>query len=374
MRIRSFPGLRILDRFILKEVAGPFVFGILIFTLIFVAGDLLFQAAKLIIEKGVSLGVVVRLFLYRLPEVVALTLPMSCLLSTLLGMTRLSSNSELIALKSLGISFYRMLRPILAASFLVAAGALLFNETVVPFTTLAAENLMKYEIMKNQASALQEKVFLRDESGGELKRVIYLDQLDSKQGLMKGVMLHEFEKGRLVRTSLAKDGIWKNGEWWIEDGQVFEVSEKGVVRLLFRFERQKLALNLSPEQLRRSSRRPVDMSARELWQYIEQARMAGSNLSQLWVLFHLKLAVPWACVIMAVLGASFGASRQGRSGSSVGFGISVVIVFAYYVVMSLCRALGEAGNMPPFIAAWAPNFVFLTMGFFFSRKVDWSVA
>jgi lipopolysaccharide export system permease protein len=351
-------------------MTGPFVFGILIFTLIFVAGDLLFQAAKLIIERGVALGVVVRLFLYRLPEVVALTLPMSCLLSTLLGMTRLSGNSELIALKSLGVPFSRILRPVALASFFIAAGALLFNETVVPFTTQAAENLMKYEIMKNQASALQEKVFLRDESEGELRRVIYLDRLDAGTGTMRGVMLHEFERGRLVRTSLARDGAWKNGEWWIEDGQVFEVTEKGEVRLLFRFERQKLALNLSPEQLQRSSRRPVDMSARELWSYIEQARMAGTNLSQLWVLFHLKLAVPWACIIMAVLGASFGASQRGRSGSSVGFGISVVIVFAYYVVMSLCRALGEAGTIPPALAAWTPNGVFFTMGLFFSRRVD----
>ncbi|MDR2175819.1 MAG: LPS export ABC transporter permease LptG [Synergistaceae bacterium] len=369
-RTMALPGLRTLDRLVLREVAGPFVFGILIFTLIFVAGDLLFQAARLIIERGVPFGVVVRLFLYRLPEVVALTLPMSCLLSTLLGMTRLSANSELIALKSLGISFGRILRPVLTASFLVAAAALAFNETVVPFTSQAAETLMRYEILKNQSSALQEKVFLRDESGGELRRVIYLDRLDPAAGTMQGVMLHEFEGGRLVRTSLARQGIWKDGEWWIEGGQVFEVTEKGVVRLLFRFERQKLALNLSPEQLQRQTRRPADMSARELWDAIEETRAAGGGVLRLRVLFHLKLAVPWACVIMAVLGASFGASRQGRSGSSVGFGISVVLVFAYYVVMSLCRALGESGNMPPALAAWTPNAVFLAVGLFFSRRVN----
>jgi lipopolysaccharide export system permease protein len=354
----------------LKEIAGPFVFGVLIFTMIFVAGDLLFQAAQMIIEHGVSLGVVVRLFLYRLPEVVAMTLPMSCLLSTLLGMTQLSANSELVALKSLGVPFYRILRPILLASFLVAGGTLLFNETVVPFTTQAADNLMRYEILKNQATALQEKVFLRDESDGELRRVIYLDRLDAAKGVMNGVMLHEFEGGRLVRTSLARSGTWKDGEWWIEDGQVFEVLERGEVRLLFRFERQRLALNLSPQQLQRQSKRPVDMSAQELWEYIEQARMGGSNLSQLWVLFHMKLAVPWAGVIMAILGASFGATRQGRSGSGIGFGISVVFVFAYYVVMSLCRALGEAGNMAPALAAWLPNGLFLAIGLFFSRRVD----
>jgi lipopolysaccharide export system permease protein len=369
-RTMTFPGLRTLDRLVLKEVAGPFVFGILIFTMIFVAGDLLFQAARLIIERGVSFGVVVRLFLYRLPEVVAMTLPMSCLLATLLGMARLSANSELVALKSLGISFRRILRPVLVASFFVAAGALAFNETVVPFTTQAAGNLMRYEILKNQSSALQEKVFLRDESGGELRRVIYLDRLDADAGTMKGVMLHEFEQGRLARTSLAQRGVWKDGEWWIEDGQVFEVTEKGVVRLLFRFERQKLALNLSPAQLQRQTKRPVDMSARELYDAIREASAAGSGLSRLRVLFHLKLALPWACVIMAVLGSSFGATRRGRSGSSVGFGFSVVFVFAYYVVMSLCRALGESGNMPPALAAWTPNAVFLAVGLFFSRRVD----
>ncbi|MDR1732733.1 MAG: LptF/LptG family permease [Synergistaceae bacterium] len=368
--MKSLPGLRTLDRLVLGEMAGPFIFGILIFTMIFVAGDLLFQAARLVIEKGVSLGVVVRLFLYRLPGVVALTLPMSCLLATLLGMTRLSANSELVALKSLGISFYRILRPVMGASLLVAAGALLFNETVVPFASEAADRLMRYEILKNQASALQEKVFLRDESGGELKRVLYIDRLDPDAGQMTGIIVHEFENGRLVRMSRAESGVWRGGEWWLEDGQVFEVSPKGELRLLIRFDRQKLMIRLSPEQLRRNSRRPMDMSARELWTYIANSDGTGINPASLWVLFHLKLAVPWACIVMAVVGAAFGASRQGRSGSGMSFGISIVIVFAYYVVMSLCRALGESRYMPPLPAAWVPNIVFLTVGLFFARRVD----
>ena len=91
IEVFSLPSLPLLDRLILNAAAGPFVFGVLIFTLIFVAGDLLFQAARLIIEQGVSLGVVTRLFLYRLPEVVAMTFPMSSLLSALLGFFVLSS-------------------------------------------------------------------------------------------------------------------------------------------------------------------------------------------------------------------------------------------------------------------------------------------
>ena len=334
------------------------------------AGDLLFQAAKLIIEQGVPLGVVTRLFFYRLPEVVAMTLPMSSLLATLLGMSSLAAGSELIALKSLGIPFSRMLRPILKASFLIAALALAFNETVVPFTAMAADRLMKYEILKNQASAVQEKVFLRDEEGGELRRVLYVDRLDPKEGVMNGIMVHEFTEDRLARTLTAERGMWMDGQWWIEDGRVYDVNRQGDISLLLRFQRQRLALNLSPEQLQMSTRRPVDMSACELWRYIRQAGAVGTDLSRLWVMFHLKLAVPWACVIMAVLGAGFGASRQNRRGSGVGFGISVVIVFAYYVVMSMCRALGEAGAIWPFLAGWAPNLLFLAVALFFAGRVD----
>ena len=362
---------KLINKLILNSCASPFLFGIVIFVLIFVAGDLLFQAAKLIIEKGIAFGVVTRLFFYRLPEVVVMTIPMSSLLAGLLGMSSLNSSSELIALKSLGIPFTRILRPILISSILISLTALGFNESVVPYASIAADRLMRYEILKNQAAAVQEKVFLRDEENGKLKRVLYIDVLDPEGGVMKGIMMHEFnDEGRLSTTLNAVSGKWENSQWWIEDGRMYDVNSEGEVSLLLRFERQRLALKLSPQQLQRSTRKPSNMSAHELWSYISQAEMIGTDLSKLWVMFHLKLAVPFACVIMAVLGAGFGASRRGRSGGGVGFGISVVIVFAYYVVMSLCRALGESGNLNPVIAGWAPNFVFMSLALFFAWRVD----
>ncbi|MBR1603492.1 MAG: LptF/LptG family permease [Synergistaceae bacterium] len=373
--------LRLTTRLILDAVSGPFFFGILIFTLIFVAGDLLFQAARLIIERGVAFGVVLRLFFYRLPEVMILTLPMSSLLAALLGMSTLAGGSELIALKSLGVPFKRILRPIIFASLIVSIAAISLNETLVPMTSVAADRLMRYEIMKNQASAVQEKVFLKTEEKGALKRVLYIDHMDTSQGVMSGVIIHEFENDRMVRTLTAQKGVWQKeskdapGQWWIEDGRLYDVKEDGQVNLLLKFSRQILALNLSPEQLQRSTRKPADMSAHELWAYIKQADAVGANgrnLSRLWVMFHLKLAVPWACVIMAVLGAGFGAVQKGRgrSGSGVGFGISVVIVFAYYVVMSMCRALGESGALPALLAGWMPNLIFFAVALFFALRVD----
>jgi lipopolysaccharide export system permease protein len=359
----------ILDRFIWKEMAGSFVFGVMAFTMVFVAGDLLFQIASMIIEKGISIGVVLRLFIYSLPEVIILTLPMACLLSALLTFGKLSTNSEIVALKASGISFQRILKPVIVGSLLVGLSALILNETVVPFSNRAAENLMRFEVMREKPSVLKEQVFLRDESNGQLNRVIYIEKLQPRKGTMTNVLVQEFEKGKLKRITVGKTGLWKDGKWWIDDGEVFQVTNGGKVELLFRFERQQFDLNLSPQQVEQASRKPSEMSALELMAQIRLLQAQGGNLAPLWVLFHLRFAVPWASVVLAILGASLGV-RSHRTGSGVGFGLSVMIVFVYYVVMSLCKAFGETEHMPPLLAAWVPNVLFLLVGGYFARKAN----
>ena len=362
----------ILDKLILNEIGKPFVFGILIFTMIFVSADLLFQAARLMIQRGISFWVVSRLFCYRIPEVIGLTLPMSALLATLLGFSKLSANSELIAIKSMGVSFGRILRPVVLSSILVSLATFMWTEFVTPVTSLAANNLMQYEILKNQSRLVKEKMFLREERGGALHRVFYVDKLNIKDAALEGIVVQEFgDDGRLLRISNAPSGSWIDGQWWIENGQIFDIDKEGNVKLLLQFEHQKLALNLSPEDLERSTRNPLDMSARELWLYIKHAGvMEITNVPSLLVTFHYKLSIPWASFVLAILGAGLGGRTRARSGTGASFGLSVLIVFAYYLLMSLCRALGESGNMVPLISAWLPNITFFLVGIYFVRRAN----
>ena len=362
----------ILDKLILNEITKPFAAGILIFTMIFVSADLLFQAARLMIERGISFWVVSRLFFYRLPEVIGLTLPMSALLAALLGFSKLSANSELIAVKSMGIPFRRILRPVIISAVLVSIVTFMWTEFLTPYTSLAANNLMQYEILKNQARLVKGKVFLREENNGRLRRVFYVDRLNIRDAVLEGIVVQEFgDDGRLVMISSAPSGLWQDGQWWIDDGQTFEIDRNGNVRLLLQFERQKLALSLSPRDLERSTRNPMDMSARELWLYIKHAGMMEmTNVASLLVTFHYKISIPWASLVLAILGAALGGRTRARSGSGASFGLSVVIVFAYYLLMSLCRALGETGNMPPFISAWLPNIMFFLVSLYFVKKAN----
>ena len=361
--------ISILDRFIVSQMGNSFLFGVLVFSVLLVAGDLLFQVANLMIDKGVALGVVIRLFVYKLPEVVVMTLPMASLLSSLLTFGRLSSQSEIVALRAAGISFRRIVKPVLVASALASLGAILLNETIVPLSNRAADNIMRYEIARERPTLLREKVFLRDEGDGELRRVIYISRLRQNLGTMEDIVVQEFEEGTMSRIVTAARGSWRGGEWWLEDGKTFEVLQDRTVKLLFTFDRQKLPLDLGPAEVAQTSQRPAEMSAFQLWKHISIMNKQGANLAPLRVLFHLKLAVPWACVILAVLGASLGVGPH-RSGAGVGLAMSVLIVFAYYVLMSFSRSFGEAGCLPPLVAAWAPNLVFLAIAGYLVRIAD----
>lgn len=352
---------KVLDKFILGELRAPFLFGMMAFSIILVAGGLLFQLADLIIERGVSLGVVARLFLYYMPRLVAFTVPMSCLLAALLGFSKLSTNSELVALKSAGLSFQRIMRPVVVAAFFVSIGSFLVNETVVPLSEKAAANVMVYEVLKQTPPIFKEKIFLREESAGKLKRVIYIDKMNNRTNVMQNIIVQEFEDGRMIRVISAKTGEWINSGWWMDDGKVFEIKEDGSVSLMFKFDRQALMLLFNPEEVKKKVEDPDQMTISALYQTIKLNEATGMDSSKLWMILHLRISIPWACLILAIVGAALG-SRPQRSGSSVGLGLSVIIVFVYYVIMSFTRSLGESAYLPPFIAAWTANAIFLIVG------------
>ncbi len=367
-RVRPLGG-RLLDRLVLREMAEPFLFGIGAFTILLVAGNLLFRIADLVIQRGISLFVVVRLFLYYLPGVVVLTIPMGSLLAALLGFGRLSANVEIVALKASGISFQRILKPVVVAALIVSALSLALNETLVPLSEKAAANVLRYEVFHESPPLFRERIFLKDEKDGELRRVIYITQMRPRSGSMRDVLVQEFEKGRIVRIISAVRGEWVSGRWELSDGQVFDVPASGQVRRLFSFRRQILNLDLTPKEVESSSIDPQQMNLAELREAIARMERQGADATRLIVLFHLKLAVPWASVVLALLGAAAG-SRPQRSSSSVGLGLSVVIVFAYYVVLSFCQSLGDASYLPAPVAAWIPNALFLILGGAMAKRAN----
>ncbi len=361
VRVKEFFRIGALDKFVLGELSGPFLFGIMVFTTILVAGGLLFRLAELIIERGVSIAIVLRLFLYSLPALMALTIPMSCLLAALIGFSTMSANSELVALKSAGLSFGRIIKSVMLVSVLVSCAAMFFNETLVPVSEKAAGNVMMYEVLKKSPVLIKEKVFIKQEEDNELKRVLYINKMAVGSGEMEEIRIHEYEGGKLARLTSAEKGEWKDGSWWIYNGNVYEVSDDIKAAPLFNFDKQQLNLNLNPAELKHSSENPDQMGIPELYRLIQTKYKMGEDAAKLWVALHFRIAIPWACVVLAMVGAALG-SRPQRTNSSRGVGLCAIIVFIYYVIMSFARSMGEAGIIPAVLSAWLANIVFAIMG------------
>lgn len=361
--------LKILDRYLLKELAGPFFFGIAAFSSVFIGTDVLFRMANYIAKYGAPFWSVIKLFLVSLPEIIRYTLPMSVLLSALLTFGRLSSTSEIIAMRAGGISFLRLMRPVVAVALIVTVVAFLLGEYVVPASRVAYKEIVRVEVERNTKPLTEEHIVMKVVSNGEMQQLIYARKFDEEKGRLEDVIVEDFEGGDLVRLETAEYATFKNGRWTIFNGVITELSPEGIVNRTVTFNQQELPALGSPREIAIHQKKPRDMNLAELRQQITALKQKSDATSKLKLELYQRYALPFACLMCALIGAPLGLQPQ-RSSSSMGFGLSVIIVLIYYVFLSVFTSLGETGKIAPLLAAWLPNLIGFTAGGFFIWKAS----
>lgn len=343
--------MNILDRYITRELIGPFLFGVCAFTSIFIASDVLFQLARLFMDGTIDFVTGVKLFLLNLPRIVVLTFPMSMLLGTLLAYSRLSEKSEVVAMKASGLSQRRIAVPALCFALLVSGITLLLNETVVPHTNKAVQEIMRK--VYGEAPRRQRNVVLKDLIEGKLVKLVFAEEFDGERGELTNVTVQEFRGGKLARMTNAAKAFWKEGLWKFLNGTAYTILEDGRV-LAAKFKTQETHIVTEPKDIAARERSPDEMSISELKAHVALVREQGGNANPLLVQLYLKLAIPFASLVFALVGAPLGIHSH-RSATSVGFGMSVIIIFIYYVIMGISTAFGQRGAISPFLGAWSQN-------------------
>lgn len=358
--------LRILDKYVLKELLGPFVFGIAAFSSIFIASTMLFRITQYITKYGASWDSVTRLFMYNLPEVINYTFPMSMLLAALMAFGKLSGSSEIVAMKSGGISYHRIVAPVIIVGFFVSMFSVIWAEKVVPRCKAKAAYILSVEIRHNTRPRAQEHIVLKTFSGSN-QSITYANTFDDKKGIMSDITVEEFEKGTLKRVQTAKKAHWEDGVWRMVDGHIFDMNPtKGVVSSAH-FAEQVLPLDLSPKQVSWEQKEPEEMSIAELRESIKLLEKRNISAARQWCEIFMRINIPLASLFFAVIGACLGTQKQ-RTSSSIGLGISIIVIFIYYAIMSLTSGLGKGGVINPFIACTIPNFLCALVGCYLMRK------
>ena len=361
--------MRILDKYIVKELAGPFIFGICAFSSIFIGTDVLFKMARFMTEQGAAFSTVAKLFVYRLPSIIVLTFPMSMLLASLLTFSRLSGNSEIVAMKTGGVSFSRLITPVIIVSLCVSILAMVFNELVVPAANLAYTDTVREEIQKDGSPGKTQDNLLVREGGAQTERITFARRLNGETKTMQGIDIQEFDEGRLARIISAEQAAWDGKNWELSNGIIYEIDENGNLEHTLRFQKQSSNIRKNPTEVSKEQKKPEEMTIEELKLRIKVLDRENEPTNDLKVKLHERITFPLASLIFTLIGAPLGLQSH-RASSSIGLGQSIIIIFVYYAIMMISDALGANGTIPPALGAWTPNIIMILCGFFLIHRAS----
>jgi len=349
--------MRILDRYILREFLKNLALSLGVFVLLVLTVDL-WQRIDTFIDHETPARTVFRYYVYQIPYILSITLPMAMLLAGLFSVGQLSRNNELMAIKSVGLPIRRTLAPLLLLAAALSGLSLLFDEYVVPPANQEMHRIENYDIKKTprRTGAIRRNVHLLGHGGRIYLVKIY--NTDSRE--MTDVVIQRFARNALVERLDAKRASWDDQGWLFDDGVVRTFSDSGEVAIPFSHLRRP-DIAETPEDFATEEKDPEDMNFKELGEYIRKVRAGGADVGKLHVQLHLKIAFPFASLIVVLLGASLSAFRR-KSGLAFGFGVSLALCFVYYGIMRVSEVMGQDTALPAPLAAWLANLLFAAAG------------
>jgi lipopolysaccharide export system permease protein len=347
--------MKIIDRYVAREMIGPFIIGILGFILV-LAVDLLFTMADLIINKGVPLGAVMKLLVYKLPSLLVLTLPVSTLFGTAMALGRLSKDNEIVAMRTSGVTLFRIARPIIFIGIVVSVLSYVNNEKIVPHANKVSTHIIRQIIYKRPLPEVQQNVFFKDAHN----RHYYAGRVDMEKKTMQNIMVYEITRERFPRVIVAESGTFKGRVWDLKTGVIHKYDDKGFINYEATFD--DMRLNVSEDVMQFSGQKTAqEMDSNELTSMIKMMDKGGVSTYALRTELLMKYSVPLTCFVFALIGIPFSLPSP-RSGRTWGMIVTIVFMFTFYVFASVFRSLGKGGIVPPSVAAFTPQVTFTLIG------------
>lgn len=347
--------MRTLDRY----VAGLYL---RVWLICVIGAPLLFIIIKLTddldkyLNRGLTAQQVLLAYVYDFPYQMSLSFPVASLFGAVFTVALMSRHFEITAAKASGVSFYRIIAPIIVLGAMLSVLALALGE-LVPIT-----NRLRAETLGERASTRRNirTQFVYGADGG---RAYTIRRLTAESGEIQGLVIDREGTGAEYPTYRvsAPRAQWQDGRWLILDGHVnyYPGRDRAVS---FAFDTLLMSdLRESPQQLLAEPKDPEEMNFRELDSFIESIHRSGGDARKLAVEKHLKLAFPAACLIVVLFGSALG-NATGRRGPAMGVGIALGTVLLYLISVRIAQGMGAGGVLPPELAAWSPNLLFLGIG------------
>jgi lipopolysaccharide export system permease protein len=347
--------MRVITKAIFKEMA--IVAGITLLALVVLV--LLQQAvrlADLITKQGVSPFTIAPILALALPALVVTIFPVCSLMAPAITYSRLASDSELLALKATGYSFYQLLSPILALGVFMGIVTAILVLEVIPHANFLARQLVFEAVSTSLHLRVRERVFQSPLPG----LVVYVERVDEKNGQLEGVLLADNRTPEATTIFASEAEIlpdfpsmrvivkMRNGSLLRREGeQVFQQAS---------FEHYNFAIEVGNpwNGVELSRKRVREMTLSEIWQQVQTVQASGGSHLRALVEWHKRVALPISCLVLVFVGAAVGGLNR-RTGRLGGFAISAGSLLLYYILVTAGSSLAETGIISPTLGVWVPN-------------------
>lgn len=333
--------------------------------------DKLVNLANLILSKGVNFLTVLRLFLYLIPSLLYLTIPMGFLMASLLTFGKLSEDNEIIAMRCSGISLYHIISPILLLSLMASILLVIYNNNFAPSLQFCFKKLYYEIIYKDPLLKFDEYTFTHIQN-----YQIYIERINKRKNELRGIIIYKKEKDLDLPTLIvAKSGRLFNPKSGVAVLKLKEgsIQKKDFVdptkyERLF-FQNYEIPLNLSRTRNFTFNKSIMEMESSKLQEKIKKLKNDNLPTATLEVWYYIRYAIAFTSFAFALIGIPLGIKSH-RGKKSFGFGLSLILFFIYYLLLSVTLTLGERDILNPKLNVWIPNIVTGITGFILIYKTE----
>jgi len=313
------------------------------------------QKADRLIKSHASLTQVFRYFLFSIPSMITISLPMATLIAALLALGNLSRHNEIIAMRASGVSLGKIITPLLAGGLAISAFGFINNEFIMPKYSYQANYIRNVEIEKKQQQVMfqQQKLWLR----GPDNSIANIELVSPNRTEMIGLNIYKLNQDFSVRERIkAGSLVWENGAWRLKNSRTYAQDGDAIRSYSSNNEIYNIVDN--PNDLGMIVKDAEEMSFSEMWDYIKRLKTSGYNAAQYEVDLYNKIAFPVSSLLMVLISVPFSIHKVRSGGAGKGFAFAVLVAFIYWTLMSVGASLGKSGTIPPSLAAWFANIFF----------------
>ena len=310
-------------------------------------------------EAGVSFSRAFIYFVFKIPFIITQTLPVCIFLSILIVLCLMLKHNEITALKSCGVSTLNILKPVIVLGFFFTLLLFFLSDLAVPAASVNSNRIWIKEVKKKNAVVSREKnIWIRGTHS-----IIHIKYYDPAEKTIFGVTICEFGKDFvLTRRIDAKKSVYTDDHWFFYDIVELKFDKTGKNYEVNFFDKRIEKFEILPDDIQRVVKQSEDMSFSELYAYIKKVEAEGYDVGRYRVDLFAKTAFPVICLILSLIGPGIALNRTIKGGMPVKFFIGAGIIFSYWMFYSFCVSLGYGNIIPPMVAVWTANIIFLCIG------------